>query len=147
MSEEQAREVPGALKRGEPHPAAHSALMFVRSLPDIGLWMEGFASNALEGDRLCEVCSETLDRVLTGAPVSDRYVLGLAWTLRATVDTQGVLFDRRELATVLAALRLWQRNLEQGNADDEFDPIASDDGACIPLSGEGIEALCKRLSQ
>ena len=64
---------------------------------------------------------------------------------RATGDIR----DSRELATILAALRYWQRNVEQGNAgtDDEFEPIASDDGALVPLTPGDIDALCARLSR
>ncbi len=41
-----------------------------------------FASDAIEGNRLAEICGETLRRVIAGEPVSDRYLLGLCWTLR-----------------------------------------------------------------
>lgn len=78
------REVFGTLKVGEPHPAFTSALDY---LIDLGLdgwcqWREVFASCALSDNRLAEICLGTLDRLLAGEPVSDRYLLGLAWTLR-----------------------------------------------------------------
>ena len=44
---------------------------------------ESFASNAIEGNRLAEAGGETLRRFLAGKPVSDRYALGLIWTIRA----------------------------------------------------------------
>lgn len=69
---------------GEPHPAAHSALAYVRGIPSAELMViqEGFASTALSGSRSSQICLETLQRVMDGRPVSDRYVLGLAWALR-----------------------------------------------------------------
>jgi hypothetical protein len=45
------------------------------------MWSEAFASCAIEGNRLAEVCSETLNRLLNSQPVSDRYILGLAFTV------------------------------------------------------------------
>lgn len=44
--------------------------------------MESFASCGIENNRLAEVCGETLRRVLAQEPVSDRYLLGLVWTIR-----------------------------------------------------------------
>lgn len=75
----------GTLEPGEPHPAAHRAMAWVRGRHDIaklaGL-VEVFASAALSGDRMAEVCGETLHRLMAGEPVSDRYLLGLAWVMR-----------------------------------------------------------------
>jgi len=72
------------LLTGEPHPAALEALDFVRSLPleELMKWHGAFASCAIESNRLAEVCSGTLNRLINKKPVSDRYVLGLAWTIR-----------------------------------------------------------------
>lgn len=147
MSEEQRQEVSGALKRGEPHPAAKSAYGFIKSMPDIWQWMETFASNAIEGDRISEICGETLDRILSCKPVSDRYLLGLAWTIRSTLDTQSVLFDRRELATVLAALRFWQDTMDGGEPPAAYNTIATDLDRLDPLNTDEIDALCERVNQ
>ena len=67
----------------ELHPAARSALNYIRAIPytDLVLYQEAFATNAIEGNRLAEVCLGTLNRLLHSEPVSDRYLLGLAWTL------------------------------------------------------------------
>ena len=67
----------------EPHPAAKSALNYIRTIPytDLVLYQEAFATNAIEGNRLAEICLGTLNRLLHSEPVSDRYLLGLAWTL------------------------------------------------------------------
>jgi hypothetical protein len=43
---------------------------------------EVLASCALSGNRLAEICHETLRRVMEGEAVSDRYLLGLAWYLK-----------------------------------------------------------------
>ncbi|MFX0084213.1 MAG: hypothetical protein ACFFAU_00965 [Candidatus Hodarchaeota archaeon] len=75
----------GELKQGEPHPAAQKALEYVMSLgfEKLMLYLESFSSCAIEGNRLAEICSETLDRLLKRDKVSDRYLLGLAWTLKS----------------------------------------------------------------
>jgi len=72
------------LNVGEPHPAAQSAKDYIASqgFESLAMWQESFASCAIEGNRLGEICSETLARLMKGLPVSDRYVLGLAWTIK-----------------------------------------------------------------
>ena len=74
----------GTLEPNEYHPAADSAKEYILRLPasEITIWSEALASNAMSGNRLAEVCSETLNRLLKGQPVSDRYLLGLAWIIR-----------------------------------------------------------------
>ena len=76
------------LAPGEPHPAAMSALRYVQGLglQKQMLYMSAFSSCGIEGNRLGEVCSETLRRVMNGGPVSDRYVLGLAWAIKEMED-------------------------------------------------------------
>ena len=71
------------LSPAEPHPAARSALNYIRTIPytDLVLYQEAFATNAIEGNRLAEICLGTLNRLLHSEPVSDRYLLGLAWIL------------------------------------------------------------------
>jgi hypothetical protein len=67
----------------EPHPAVHSARDYLVSIADkLFLYQESFASCAIEGNRLAEICSGTLRRLMNREPVSDRYLLGLAWTIR-----------------------------------------------------------------
>lgn len=74
----------GTLNATEAHPAAYGAREYLMGIAsDLPRWQEAFASCALSGDnRLAEICSETLGRLLNGEPVSDRYLLGLAWTIR-----------------------------------------------------------------
>ena len=74
----------GTLADNEPHPAAYRAKEWIAGLhpDDLFRWQESFASCSISGNRLAEGCSETLSRLMSGQPVSDRYVLGLAWTMR-----------------------------------------------------------------
>ena len=71
------------LAPSEPHPAAYSALQYVRGIPidELYVWQEAFASCGIENNRLGQICGETLRRVLNGEGVSDRYILGLAWEI------------------------------------------------------------------
>lgn len=74
----------GTLELKEPHPSAKDALAYVLSIPFDKLmsYSGAYASCAIEGNRLGEICGETLRRVLNKEPVSDRYILGLAWNLK-----------------------------------------------------------------
>lgn len=75
----------GTLNDGEAHPASFMALDWLRTLDgkELKLWLESYASNAMTGDnRLAEICFETLSRLVNGKPVSDRYILGLAWSMK-----------------------------------------------------------------
>ncbi len=87
---------PGTLEVGEPHPAAHNAKMWIleyigrKDVKDIFILLEAFCSVGLSGNRLADCCGETLRRLLHGEPVSDRYLLGLAWTMRDMESTQHV---------------------------------------------------------
>lgn len=73
----------GTLSEGEYHPAAKSAMIWYRSKDYhfIIKWKEAFASTALLGNRLADVCLETMRRLESGEAVSDRYLLGLVWTM------------------------------------------------------------------
>lgn len=72
------------LRPDEPHPAAHLAQKFIakHTPQELAFWRESFASCAIEGNRLAEICNETLRRLMESEPVSDRYLLGLAWAMR-----------------------------------------------------------------
>ena len=83
MTDEKKAESRGTLALGEAHPSAYSAKLYLEKL-GIGKlyeYREAFASCAIESNRLGEVCSETLTRLLAGQPVSDRYLMGLAWAI------------------------------------------------------------------
>lgn len=53
-----------------------------------------------------------------------------------------------EHATILAAIRYWQRHYEQGNItnDGEFWPIADSMGQFEPLTPSEIDTLCERIN-
>lgn len=74
----------GILNPGEPHPAAEDAMRYLANLDqqNLATLQAALSSCAIEGNRLAEVCSETLSRLQKGQPVSDRYLLGLAWFAR-----------------------------------------------------------------
>lgn len=83
----------GQLNDGEPHPAAFDAKQWILDYTrrkDIGAMprlLEAFYSTGLAGNRLAECCGETLRRLLHGEPVSDRYILGLAWTMKSMEES------------------------------------------------------------
>jgi EAL domain-containing protein (putative c-di-GMP-specific phosphodiesterase class I) len=52
--------------------------------------------------------------------------------------------DKRELGTVLAALRHWQNG--GIGAPDGFSDIATEDGEMEPLSVHEVDTLCERLN-
>lgn len=84
MSEER-----GTLAPTEPHPSAQFAMSYIKGLfydNKLNNYQEAFASCAIEGNRLGEVCAETLCRIMAGKPVSDRYLMGLAWAIRDMED-------------------------------------------------------------
>ena len=83
----QNEESPGTLQIGEVHPAAHCAMAYMTAFltehPEKAMRLiEAFSSIALSGGRLAEVCAETLRRLIKSELVSDRYLLGLAWTIK-----------------------------------------------------------------
>ena len=91
-NEEKIRSSPGQLLDTEAHPSAFAAQEYINSLSrnDLMRCQESFASVALSGNRLADICNETLRRLLHGEPVSDRYLLGLAWQLKCLQDETNV---------------------------------------------------------
>ena len=87
MADEETR---GTLKVGEPHPMAQDAMRWIGenyTIADLMMTMESLSSCAIENNRLAEICAETLDRILIGKPVSDRYLFGLAWYMKKVKET------------------------------------------------------------
>ena len=79
------KESKGALKEGEAHPAAYVAKRWLLEnveMYKLPMYLEAFSLCAIEGNRLGEICSETLCRLMNGQPTSDRYLLGLIWSIR-----------------------------------------------------------------
>ena len=75
MTDEIEQLSPGTLLIGEVHPAAHSAMGFIKAfitnnIRETMIMLESLASCALSGDRLAEICHETLRRVINGEMVS-----------------------------------------------------------------------------
>jgi hypothetical protein len=73
------------------------------------------------------------------------------------VERPGILLDGRELATVLAALRYWQRTRPQGTTNTLYGKdlsdaapmegeVATDGGSLKPLAANEIDSLCERLN-
>ena len=79
------------IKDGEYHPAADGAMEWLKDFmltnPTEYLKIkESLASTALSGNRLSELCVSTIYRLAKSKPVSDRYLLGLAWTVRQVYE-------------------------------------------------------------
>lgn len=70
---------------GEFHPMASSAFKFVKNEITSNI-IESISSSALSGSRTAEICLSTHERMSTGLPVSDRYILGLAWFIKEIKD-------------------------------------------------------------
>lgn len=82
----------------EHHPAADSALRWYKQwvLEDVHRYVmarEAIASTALSGNRTAEICNGTLERLKSGEPVSDRYLLGLVWTLMEMSQDEPPLYE------------------------------------------------------
>ena len=76
---------------GEPHPMAYAAAHYVtRYLQKNPAVIGALASCAIESNRLGEVCCGTIDRLRKGQPVSDRYILGLAFFLKTLDQTEPI---------------------------------------------------------
>lgn len=77
---------PSEIRADEFHPAARSAYRWLKGFmitnrDDYLRYKEALASSALAGNRQAEICMGTIERLRTSQPVSDRYLLGLAWTI------------------------------------------------------------------
>jgi hypothetical protein len=76
---------------------------------------------------------------------SRRTIMTTAAALPGAQDVTGnvVFLDDRELATILAALRYWQRN---DAAQGPESCIATNMGAFPPLGDEEIDMLCEQIN-
>ena len=74
------------LSIGEPHPMAFSAFAYIKKHMT-PIMIEAIASCAMAGNRGAEIAMGTWNRISSGEDVSDRYVLGLAWTMRELIDS------------------------------------------------------------
>lgn len=74
------------IQADEFHPAARSAYRWLKGFmvtnpEDYLRSKEALANAAMAGNRQAIICMGTLERLATSQPVSDRYLLGLAWTI------------------------------------------------------------------
>ena len=74
------------IKPDEFHPAAGSAYRWLKGFmitnpEDYRRSKEALASAALSGNRQGQICMGTIERLANAQPVSDRYLLGLCWTI------------------------------------------------------------------
>lgn len=77
---------PSEIGEGEFHPAARSAYRWLKGFmvtnpQDYMAYKEALANAALSGNRQAEICMGTIERLRKSQPVSDRYLLGLCWTI------------------------------------------------------------------
>ena len=73
------------LEKGELHPMTSNALDYIKQNMTF-MDLESIASNALSGNRTANICFGTYKRLEQGEPVSDRYLLGLAWFIKELRD-------------------------------------------------------------
>ena len=79
-----------SLNEGEPHPMAYDAQRWVaKYVANNPMIIESIASCALTDNRTAQICHSTLIRLLNSEPVSDRYILGLAWFLKNIEKVKG----------------------------------------------------------
>lgn len=95
-------ETPGTIPEGEYHPAANSAMKYVmkyliEDVKRVFRLKEAFASSAISGNKLGDICGETLNRIMTGQNVSDRYLLGLSWTIKQMEEVEEYIAMVEEL--------------------------------------------------
>ena len=76
------------LSVGEFHPSTHIAMEYVNNNLDLIL-IESIASTALSGNRSAELALGTIKRLQNKEPVSDRYLMGLAWFLYSINQGKG----------------------------------------------------------
>ena len=73
------------LELGEFHPMSANALAYIKSNLT-AMHVEALYSTAISGNRTAEICVSTYNRIQKGEPISDRYVLGLAWFVKELVE-------------------------------------------------------------
>jgi hypothetical protein len=75
--------VPGVLEDGENHPSTESASLYIQEHWLTNIHRLASIQNAMASthNRTSEICQETLKQLMNNETVSDRYLLGLAWTL------------------------------------------------------------------
>jgi hypothetical protein len=77
---------PTEIRPDEFHPAARSAYRWLKGFmvsnaDDYVRYRTAMSIAAASGNRQAQICMGTIDRLRASQPVSDRYLLGLAWTI------------------------------------------------------------------
>lgn len=133
---------PHTIADGEYHPAANAAMRWVkdcmRNPLEWALAKESMASTALSGNRLADICVGTMERLEKGEPVSDRYLLGLAWTLRAMRQAN------QKIGTILSHEQKAQIIQLVGKATMQWDPKPTgvfDSEAALAVANEIVEVI------
>lgn len=89
---------PSEIQADEHHPAANSAYRWLKGFmvtnsEDYAKYRLAIEMAAQVGNRQAQICWGTIQRLKFGEPVSDRYLMGLAWTIL-------FLHQRTDLETV-----------------------------------------------
>lgn len=77
---------PTEIRSDEFHPAARSAYRWLKGFmvtnpEDYSRTKLALEIAAEDGNRQAQICMGTINRLKFGQPVSDRYLMGLAWTV------------------------------------------------------------------
>jgi hypothetical protein len=92
----------GEIRAEEFHPAARSAYRWLKGFMvsnnlDYVLYRTALSIAAESGNRQAQICMGTIRRLQRGEPVSDRYLLGLVWSILVihNHDALEAIADRR----------------------------------------------------
>jgi hypothetical protein len=77
---------PTEIRSDEFHPAARSAYRWLKGFmvtnpEEYSQYRLAIEIAAIDGNRQAQICWGTIQRLKDGRPISDRYLMGLAWTI------------------------------------------------------------------
>lgn len=129
-----------------------------------GLWHQFF--NQDDGFGICQACVDWIVERGDGDLIAEAYGVasihrpaatvrppetGATWPPERAPNTNLLVLDDRELATVMAALRLWQADLGALNRPVPVNAaiwaVATNEGAVSPLFAGEIDDLCERINK
>jgi len=92
---------PTEIKANEFHPAARQAYRWLKGFmitntADYSRYRTALEIAAASHNRQAEICMGTINRLKAGQPVSDRYLLGLCWTILS-------LYQKDDIETIAGA--------------------------------------------
>ena len=80
------------IPKGKNHPLVYEAYDYIRDyIADyrkLVMLQESLSGNAIENNEAAVICLATLDLVIDGKPVGERYVFGLAWLIKRIVENK-----------------------------------------------------------